>query len=175
MKQFDWFSALTVGNGEFAFTAGITSLQTFAAQCDKTFPLCTTAHRGWHSKPAPDGIRRGDFRCHDFDTYGRAVGYATERTGQEPLFDWLRENPHRLHLGRIGLELKRPGGAPATQDGLKNCEQTLDLWTGVLETRSASRPAAMRTWIWSPCASNLRCCTRTGCAYCWHFLAPRRR
>jgi hypothetical protein len=74
VRQFDPPSALTVGNGEFAFTADITGLQTFAAQCGKTFPLCTTAHWSWHTKPAPDGIRREDFRYHNFDTYGRAVG-----------------------------------------------------------------------------------------------------
>ena len=135
VKQFDPFSALTVGNGEFAFTADITSLQTFTTECERTFPLCTTAHWSWHSTPAPAGIRREDFRYQDFDTYGRKVGYATEQRGQEPLFNWLRENPHRLHLGRIGLELKRSDGSRATPADLRNCAQVLDLWTGVLESR----------------------------------------
>lgn len=121
VTQFDPYSALTVGNGEFAFTANLTGLQTFAAQCDKSFPLCTTAHWSWHITPAPAGIRREDFRYQDFDTYGRKVGYATERTGQEKLFDWLRENHHRLHLGRIGLELTKSDGSTAKPDDLKNC------------------------------------------------------
>ncbi len=147
VTRFDPSSALTVGNGEFAFTADVTGLQTFAAQCDKSFPLCTTAHWSWHTTPAPTGIRREDFRYHDFDTYGRAVGYATERTGQEPLFDWLRENPHRLHLGRIGLELVKPDGARATPDDLKNCRQVLDLWTGILESHFEflGRPIRVQT------------------------------
>ena len=135
VTKFDPFSALTVGNGEFAFTADVTGLQTFTAECEKTFPLCTTAHWSWHTTPAPDGIRREDFRYRDYDTYGRKVGYATERKGQEKLFDWLRENPHRLHLGRIGLELKKSDGSRATPDDLKNCEQVLDLWSGMLESR----------------------------------------
>jgi hypothetical protein len=135
VKQFDPFSALTVGNGGFAFTADITGLQTFTAECDKTFPLCTTAHWSWHTTPAPAGIRREDFRYQDFDTCGRKVGYATERARQETLFDWLRENPHRLHLGRIGLELKKSDGSHAMPDDLKNCEQVLDLWSGRLESR----------------------------------------
>jgi protein-glucosylgalactosylhydroxylysine glucosidase len=135
VTKFDPFSALTVGNGEFAFTADITGLQTFAARCDKAFPLCTTAHWSWHTTPAPAGIRREDLRYRDFDTYGRAVGYTTERTGQEVLFDWLRENPHRLHLGRIGLDLVKPNGARAMPEDLKNCRQVLDLWTGVLDSR----------------------------------------
>ena len=49
VTQFDPFSALTVGNGEFAFTADITGLQTFSAEAEKIFPLCTTAHWSWHS------------------------------------------------------------------------------------------------------------------------------
>ncbi|MGD0351821.1 MAG: twin-arginine translocation signal domain-containing protein [Verrucomicrobiota bacterium] len=135
VKQFDPFSALTVGNGEFAFTADVTGLQTFTTECAETFPLCTTAHWSWHTTPAPGGIRREDFRYRDYDTHGRKVGYATERKGQEQLFDWLRENPHRLHLGRIGFELKKGDGRLATPDDLKNCEQILDLWSGTLESR----------------------------------------
>jgi hypothetical protein len=135
VTKFDPFSALTVGNGEFAFTADVTGLQTFTAECEKNFPLCTTAHWSWHTTPAPAGIRREDFRYRDYDTYGRKVGYATERKGQEQLFDWLRENPHRLHLGRIGLELVKPDGARAASGDLKNCKQVLDLWSGILESR----------------------------------------
>ena len=134
-RGFAPFSALTVGNGEFAYTADITGLQTFTARCDKLFPLCTTAHWSWHTTSAPAGIRREDLRYRDFDTYGRAVGYATDRAGQEPLFDWLRENPHRLHLGRLGLELVKLDGALASPEDLNNCRQVLDLWTGVLDSR----------------------------------------
>jgi hypothetical protein len=135
ITQFDPFSALTVGNGEFAFTADITGLQTFAEECERVFPLCTTAHWSWHTTPWPAGLKVADFRYQDFDTYGRKVGYPTDRTGQEQLFDWMRENPHRLHLGRIALELKKQDGSRATPADLKNCRQTLDLWTGVLESR----------------------------------------
>src|SRR5438552_15811244 len=70
-----------------------------------------------------------------FDTYGRPVGYATEKRGQEPLFNWLRQNPHRLHLGRVGAELKLKSGERAKPEDVKNIRQTLDLWTGVLVSR----------------------------------------
>jgi protein-glucosylgalactosylhydroxylysine glucosidase len=147
VTRFDPFSALTVGNGEFAFTADLTGLQTFAAECDRTFPLCTTAQWSWHTTPAPAGMRREDFRYQDFDTYGRAVGYATQSAGQQQLFDWLRQNPHRLHLGRIGLELIKPDGTLATPDDLKNCRQVLDLWSGLLDSRFefAGRPIRVQT------------------------------
>ena len=78
VTAFDPFSALTVGNGEFAFTADITGLQTFAAACEKKFPLCTTAHWAWHSAPLAPGVRVEDFRYTDYDTYGRKVGYPTD-------------------------------------------------------------------------------------------------
>src|SRR5579859_6251680 len=99
VTRFDPFSSLSLGNGESAFTADFTGLQTFADECEKQFPLCTAAHWAWHTTPAP-GLHREDFRYKDYDTYGRPVGYATSSKGQEELFDWLRQNPHKLHLGR---------------------------------------------------------------------------
>src|SRR4051812_38903563 len=56
VRKIDPFSALTVGNGEFAFTADVTGLQTFLDPYDKEFPLCTTAHWSWHSVPIPAGL-----------------------------------------------------------------------------------------------------------------------
>jgi hypothetical protein len=127
VRQIDPFSALTVGNGELAFTADVTGLQSFPERYEKEFPLCTTAHWAWHTTPAPPDVDPGRFRYKDFDTYGRPVPYATDKTGQEPLFNWLRENPHRMHLGRIGFRL------PSTE--IADAEQTLDLWTGLLSSR----------------------------------------
>ena len=57
IQQADPFSALTVGNGSFAFTADVTGLQTFNEEYRKQFPLCTSAHWGWHTTPAPAGLR----------------------------------------------------------------------------------------------------------------------
>lgn len=134
-RGFDPFAALSVGNGEFAFTADATGLQTFPDVYEREFPLCTVAHWGWHTSPPPDGLRPEAVRYTPFDTYGRPVGYLTDRSGQEILFDWLRQNPHRLHLGRIGLEMTKRNGAPAEPGDLDNLHQTLDLWTGLLSSR----------------------------------------
>ena len=103
-------------------------MQTFLDPYDKDFPLCTTAHWSWHSVPIPGGLDAKNFRYEMFDTYGRLVPYATSSRDQKPLFDWLRENPHRLHLGRIGFDLPNP-------DDVKNIEQTLDLWSGTLVSK----------------------------------------
>lgn len=133
--KFDPFSALTVGNGNFAFTSDFTGLQTFTAECDKLFPLCTCAHWAWHTTPMPADLRNQKLRLKYYDTYGRKVGYPTESRGQEALFNWLRENPHRLHLGRIALVLTHEDASPAQISDIQNCRQELDLWTGRLASQ----------------------------------------
>ncbi len=75
--------------------------------------MCTQSQWGWHSFPLPKGLSVSDFRLEPYDTYGRKVGYPTSAKGQEELYRWLRENPHRLHLGRIGLLLKTARGEAA--------------------------------------------------------------
>lgn len=132
LRAMDPRSPLSVGNGEFAFTADVTGLQSIPDEYEKTTPLCTQSQWGWHSFPIPDGMTPDGLRMEMFDTYGRAVGYATSAKGQEKLFNWLRENPHRLNLARIGLRLD---GKPLNAAVITGVEQTLDLWTGVLTSR----------------------------------------
>ena len=125
-------SPLSVGNGEFAFTADVTGMQSLGAAYEREVPLCTQAQWGWHRSPLPGGLDPSLLRLEPFDTYGRPVGYATSSRGQETLFNWLRENPHRLSLARIALLLD---GKPLDQADLSGIEQTLDLWRGVIESR----------------------------------------
>jgi protein-glucosylgalactosylhydroxylysine glucosidase len=129
VRKADPFSALTVGNGSIAFTSDVTGLQTFPAFYDQDFPLCTASVWGWHTTPLPAGLDIEKYRFHNYDTYGRPVGYATDSKGQTELFNWLRENPHKFHLGRIGFAL--PGGI----SDVTNVQQELDLWSGVLTSR----------------------------------------
>lgn len=132
MTGFDPLSPLSVGNGEFAFTVDPTGLQTFPELYEKFTPLCTQAQWGWHTIPMPQELKGQQFRYAEYDTYGRKVTYNTSRTGQEQLFNYLRENPHKFHLGRIALDLRKADGSPATPDDLTNIRQTLDLWTGII-------------------------------------------
>jgi hypothetical protein len=73
---------------------------------------------------------------------------------------WLRENPHRFSLGRIGLTLD--GRAPGFE-AVADPHQRLDLWSGALisrftldgqpvavETRMASDRDMVLVWIRSP-------------------------
>src|SRR6184192_1975393 len=135
LRKFDPLSPLSIGNGEFAFTADVTGLQTFPAEYENSMPLCTMSQWGWHTTPLPAGLDPQQLRLTQYDTHGRQVGYHTSSEGQTELYNWLRENPHRLHLARIGLALFLSGGREAQASDLTNIEQKLDLWTGILSSR----------------------------------------
>jgi hypothetical protein len=103
-------------------------------------PLCTQSQWGWHTIPNSTGEGPSNLKLAGFDTYGRSVGYPTNSEGQKGLFNWLRENPHRLHLGRIGFVI--PDSA-----AVSGIRQTLDLWTGILhsEFRWNGQPIVVET------------------------------
>ena len=134
LRQLDPLSPLTVGNGEFAFTADITGLQTLLSEYQNAMPLCTMSQWGWHTRPAPKSLKAQGLRLTQYDTYGREVGYQTSSEGQTELYQWLRENPHRLHLGRIGFcqtgDRKEIHAAELT-----DIRQELDLWRGTITSR----------------------------------------
>src|SRR5262245_26334125 len=133
LRRLDPLSPLTVGNGEFAFTADITGLQTLSGEYENAMPLCTMSQWGWHTRPAPPGLDPKGLRLTPYDTYGREVGYQTSSEGQTELFQWLRENPHRLHLGRIALcRTGEPKEIKAEE--LSEIKQELDLWRGVISS-----------------------------------------
>jgi hypothetical protein len=119
LKDFDIRSPLSVGNGNFVFTADVTGLQTFPERYEKQMPLCTMANWGWHENP---GRPPGELKPTMFDTFGRPVPYLTAPGDQKDLYNWLRENPHKFHLGRIGFLVDR----------ITPIRQELDLLTGIL-------------------------------------------
>lgn len=45
--------------------------------------------------------------------------------------DWYRVNPHRLHLGIIGLELENE----VRPSDVQNIQQSLDMWNGIINSR----------------------------------------
>src|ERR1051326_7273799 len=95
LTKLDPLSPLSIGNGEFAFTADITGLQTFSSEYENSMPLCTISQWGWHTIPLPAGLDPQSLRLTQYDTHGRSVGYYTSADGQTELFNWLRENPDR--------------------------------------------------------------------------------
>jgi hypothetical protein len=136
LRAFDPWNPLSLGNGQFAFTADATGLQTFPNAFTNTIPLATLSQWGWHSFSNPAGWSIEKYHFKDFDVFGRKVPYA-DVPGNHPTPEsaWLRGNPHRLDLGQIGFVLTKAGGAPAQTNDLFGIEQKLDLWNGILSSK----------------------------------------
>ncbi len=73
IRQVESLAPLAVGNGEFAFTADITGLQSFPEQYE--IPLGTQSQWGWHYSNGKNAHALSQLRLESFDTYGRSVGY----------------------------------------------------------------------------------------------------
>jgi hypothetical protein len=149
LDKADPLTPLSVGNGRFAFTAGITGLQTFDKFYQQGIALCTQSEWGWHTSPNPKGYRMADV-LEDYDVAGRKVPYASDGNyprGYSPAAIWLRANPHRLDLGRIGFSLTKSDGTPANIEDLTNTSQTLDLWCGLLRSRFEIEGRSVRVMI----------------------------
>src|SRR6476659_3864868 len=56
ITSIDQSAPFMVGNGNFAFTADITGLQTFPEQYSSLVPLMTQSQWAWHSFPNPKGF-----------------------------------------------------------------------------------------------------------------------
>jgi protein-glucosylgalactosylhydroxylysine glucosidase len=131
----DVTSPLSVGNGEFAFTCDVTGLQTlYQLQCDNKVPLCTMSQWGWHTTPNSGG---GSYTLEDLVMTEYDAGYTTVRypvekkAGNEAVYDWLRQNPHRLNLGRFYFEY---GGQAIKPEQISDIRQTLRLYTGSIQS-----------------------------------------
>lgn len=125
IKDRNLYGPTQVGNGEFAFGFDITGLQTFSNSAN------TMSNWGWHQFPTPNGQRPEDFKGQEWDTQGRMVRYDVQNPEQQDLRNWMVQNPQRIHLGRVGLVLKKKSGSLASLNDLQNPEQVLDLWSGI--------------------------------------------
>lgn len=136
INEIDTASPLTVGNGEIAFTADVTGLQSLYEEYKETLPLCTMSQWGWHTKPVSDEryeYTLDDLVMTEFTHNGRKVIYPKNpKPGNEEVYEWLRKNPHRLNIARIGFEYK---GEELKACELKNINQRLKLYSGILESK----------------------------------------
>lgn len=129
----DTLGSLSVGNGEFAYTVDITGMQTFPVEYSKGMPLGTQSQWGWHSFTNVNGYKHEEtLREYDFGR-GKTELYAVqynEKGRQQEAANYFRVNPHRLHLGSVGLELN-----DASLSDIKNPDQTLDMWNGKISSK----------------------------------------
>ncbi|MDD7835712.1 glycoside hydrolase family 43 protein [Paenarthrobacter sp. AB444] len=150
-RALDPRSPVSVGNGEFAFTMDLTGLQTFpglypVGARDGLPPgtlLGTQAQWAWHSVPPAGPYTLADSTVL-YDSPRGPVPYVDmvgeivndRETDTSAAETWLRANPHRLDLGRIGFRLIEDGQERAlTPSDVTATEQTLDLWTGTVTSR----------------------------------------
>ncbi|MDR6942995.1 hypothetical protein [Mucilaginibacter pocheonensis] len=130
----DSLSALSVGNGRFAFTVDATGLQTFPEHYDKGIPLGTQSEWGWHSFKDTTGYKFAEtLKTYTFN--GRKAAYAVQwnQPGRnKDAANWFRGNVHRLQLGNLGFILLHKDGTAASVQDIQNIRQKLDLWTGII-------------------------------------------
>src|SRR5690606_35215726 len=130
----DTLGSLSVGNGAFSFTVDVSGLQTFYREYENGISLGTQAEWGWHTIPSRVQYTLNDV-AREYETCdGRKVPYAIQRADGRAAdaTQWLRANPHRLHLGLTGLALLKKDGTPALLTDLNDIDQTLDLWSGTI-------------------------------------------
>lgn len=133
INRIDSLESLSVGNGNFAFTVDATGMQNFPESYAKGVPLGTQSVWGWHSFPNTENLKIEEaYKTYDLE--GRKISYTVQ--GKEPAakkaVEYFRVNQHRLQLGNIGLEIKKKDGSLATAADIKNINQQLDMWTGII-------------------------------------------
>lgn len=127
LNQSHPYSPVQVGNGNFAFGADVSGLQSF-------LPHNTLSTWGWHNSSLPTTPNQtaiSDFTGQDWWTHGRLVNYNQPNPAEKDISQWLIANPHRINLGRIGLWF---GGNNVTENELTNRTQILDLWEGTISS-----------------------------------------
>jgi len=135
----DSLNSLSVGNGEFAFTVDATGLQTFPEFYSKGISLGTMSNWGWHTGENPQNFQLSEV-YRTYEVHGRSVDYLWQYGGgdearKREATNWLRENPHRIHLGMIGLQIIKKDGSELRIRDIGENIQTLNLWTGEIESR----------------------------------------
>ena len=135
----DSLNSLSVGNGEFTFTVDITGLQTFPEFYSKGISLGTMSDWGWHTEENPENYQLSEL-YKSYEIHGRSVDYIRQiRTNEDvrkaAASDWLRSNPHRFHLGIIGLQILKEDGKEISISDVRDPVQKLNLWTGEIDSR----------------------------------------
>lgn len=122
---------MQVGNGDFAFGADVTGLQTF-------LPFAIMSTWGWKNDSFPPNKTLEDienYRGAQWYSHGRLVQY--EFGGDPDVEQWLIGNPNRVNLGRVGLLFLDEEGKviDVEEQDLSGIGQELDLWKGTITSQ----------------------------------------
>jgi hypothetical protein len=151
----------TLGNGDFAFSADVTGLQTFnhsisvahpGAGDEKVLdsPVNTMSNWGWHITPVEKSTTPqanvSTWQNQEITSYGHQSAYPTGCGGpfegdaascpagqKQPAYGYLRANPHRLNLGRLFLASNHTTMADL-RSKITDVSQSLDMWSGLLSS-----------------------------------------
>jgi protein-glucosylgalactosylhydroxylysine glucosidase len=137
INKADSLGSLTVGNGNFAMTVDITGLQSFPEYYKGGVPLGTQSVWGWNSIPNDSNYRFGE-TLKTYELAGRKIPYPVqwkEPERNKNAADFFRQQPHRIHLGNVGLEIIKKNGQLAGISDIENIDQQLDMWTGEIRSR----------------------------------------
>ncbi len=130
IREADPLAPVSVGNGDFAFTADVTGMQSFEDYYyENGIPLETLSSWAWHSFPNTENLKLED-AMKDSDFHGRKVAYASLQ--HSPAGDYFRKNPHPIPMGQISLV--RNNGEKLELSAIANIEQHLDLWKGLVSS-----------------------------------------
>jgi len=130
LTEIDPLAPLSVGNGDFAYTADITGMQSLEQYYYKNgIPLETLSTWAWHSFPNPKNLRLED-AMKESDFHGRKIMYASQEKSEAG--EYFRKNPHPAPLGQIGLV--RGNGKSLELTDISQINQKLDLWNGLLSS-----------------------------------------
>lgn len=134
INEVDTLNSLSLGNGKFAMTMDVTGLQTFPVHYQKGIPLGTLSEWGWHSFPTEKEYKIEE-TLDSLESHGRKVPYARQWPSDTPegeASNYLRQNPHRIHLANIGWSIEKSDGSIIGISDIKNIDQELDVWKGEL-------------------------------------------
>ena len=134
--EFNKHSSLSVGNGNFAYTVDATGMQTFPEFYSDGVPLGTQSQWGWHSFPNSENYNSNEaLKNYNFRGWEEPYAVQFNEAGREQdAANYLRINPHRLHLGYVGLELLDDNNALISTNEIKSINQELNLWEGIINS-----------------------------------------
>lgn len=148
---------LSVGNGKFGYTVDVTGMQTFPKYYRSGQALCTLAEWAWHSYPMPESLKGIEYKYRMYKAGDREVPYpvgyyAKYEDGklimglpehpddwdfetQTELYNYIRQNSHRCHLGMNGFSF-----AEKTEvEDIKDINQVQNLYNGMITSKFTVR------------------------------------
>lgn len=127
LTEIDPLAALTVGNGDFAYTMDVTGFQTFEKYYSENgIPLETRTTWTWHAFPDTANLTLED-AMKESDFHGRKIKYASNQ--DSPAGEYFRINPHPVPMGKIGLVDNN--NQAISLSSVQQIDQQLNLWNGI--------------------------------------------